>query len=92
MIEPLHALISAVGHAIACHRAAACSTGVGVTSRTVLRHAAALRLQIKREFLHSDWFDQVPREAFPLCQQPAVCRRLRPHLHEGDLPSSHPWR
>ena len=78
----------AIALAIAQQRPRASVLGVDFSMQSIaLARRNALRLQIPNaEFLHSDWFDQVPREAFPvIVSNPPYVEDFDPHLHEGDL-------
>ena len=78
----------AIALAIAQQRPRVSVLGVDVSMQSIaLARRNALRLQIPNaEFLPSDWFDQVPREAFPvIVSNPPYVEDFDPHLHEGDL-------
>jgi release factor glutamine methyltransferase len=78
----------AIALAIAQQRPRASVLGVDVSMQSIaLARRNALRLHIPNaEFLPSDWFDQVPREAFPvIVSNPPYVEDFDPHLHEGDL-------
>ena len=78
----------AIALAVAQQRPRASVLGVDVSMQSIaLARRNALRLQLPNaEFLHSDWFDQVPREAFPvIVSNPPYVEDFDPHLHEGDL-------
>jgi len=78
----------AIGLAIAQHRPQARVLGIDVSPLAIAlarRNAASLRIA-NVEFLQSDWFDVVPREAFALIvSNPPYVTDLDPHLREGDL-------
>jgi release factor glutamine methyltransferase len=78
----------AVALAIAQHRPRAHVVGVDVSPLAIaLARRNAARLVIANiEFLRSDWFDEVPREAFAqIVANPPYVADLDPHLREGDL-------
>ena len=78
----------AIALAIAQQRQHARVIGVDVSPQAVAlarRNAARLRIA-NVEFMHSDWFGQVPRQAFTLIvSNPPYVADVDPHLGEGDL-------
>ena len=78
----------AIGLAIAQHRPQVRVLGIDISPPAIAlarRNAARLRIA-NVEFLQSDWFDVVPREAFALIvSNPPYVTDLDPHLREGDL-------
>ncbi len=78
----------AIALAIAQERQHARVVGVDVSPQAVaLAQRNAVRSRIANvEFMRSDWFDQVPREAFALIvANPPYVADIDPHLREGDL-------
>ena len=78
----------AVALAIAQQRPRASVLGVDVSAQSVaLARRNALRLRISNaDFLQSDWFVRVPREASSIIVgNPPYVEDFDPHLHEGDL-------
>lgn len=78
----------AIALAIAQHRPNARVLGIDVSQEAIaLARSNLARTRIANaEFMRSDWFDEVPHEAFALiaCNPPYVSD-LDPHLREGDL-------
>jgi len=78
----------AIALAIAHHRPRARVLGIDVSPQAIaLAGRNATRLQVANvEFTQSNWFDQVPREAFAqIVSNPPYVSDLDPHLREGDL-------
>jgi release factor glutamine methyltransferase len=78
----------AIALAIAQHRPNARVLGIDVSSQAIAlarRNLARLRIA-NAEFMQSDWFDGVPREAFAqIVSNPPYVADMDPHLREGDL-------
>jgi release factor glutamine methyltransferase len=78
----------AIALAIARQRPQARVLGIDASLQAVVlarRNAERLRIA-NTEFLQSDWFDQVPHEAFAqIVSNPPYVTDLDPHLREGDL-------
>ncbi len=78
----------AIALAIAHHREHAAVLGVDVSPQAVAlaRHNAQRLRVANAQFLQSDWFEQVPSEAFALIvSNPPYVSEVDPHLREGDL-------
>jgi release factor glutamine methyltransferase len=78
----------AIALAIAQQRPNARVLGVDVSRQAIaLARQNQARLQIANaEFMQSDWFAEMPREAFALiASNPPYVSDLDPHLREGDL-------